>query len=190
MPSMHIKNGGAWDQVKRGEAFMKQAGVQEKLDNIFLKNGGVWYPMFPLIAESRWGYAPFAGADLLQSTETSVQEFMDNNLSTLLPSNADGEQFSVALPDSNTYAYFATPAIMGSGVLFLDTVSQFTGGWDGATWSLDPFSDGSFLNYGPTTVQYDGGRGVESWHVYRTDYPGPSSSVPWEVTYPNRPADS
>lgn len=186
---MYLKGSGTWDQTKRGEAFLHQSGAHQKLDNIFLKKNGEWYPMFPLIAPARWGYAPFAGTSLTEGGATSVKDFLDNWINNLMDGHENGEQFTLALPDANTYAYFAVPVILND-VAFLDTLSMFTGGWDGATWSFDPFSDMSFLNTGPITVQYDGGRGLEDFYVYRTDYPGPSSAVPWSVSYPNRPAGS
>jgi hypothetical protein len=187
---MYLKKSGAWDQTKRGEAYLKQAGVQREVENIFLKHGGEWFPMFPMIAPARWGYAPFAGLDLLQSGASSVADFLDNHINNLMPDHDDGTRFTVQLPDAVTYCYFAYPTIMGDAAAFLDTVSMFTGGWDGATWSFDPFSDMTFLNMGPLTVQYDGGRGVEDFYVYRTDYQGPSAALPWAVSYPNRPANS
>ncbi len=59
--------------------------------------------------------------------------------------------------------YYAYPASYGT-TKFLDTESQFVGGWDGANAPV----------YGPITI------GVEGvlFYVYRTDYPN-LGVVPW-----------
>ena len=186
---MYVKNSGAWSHKSRGEVFLKQSGVQEALDNVFLKNAGTWYPMFPMIALSRWGITTFAGSDLLQNGASSVQDFADTHLTNILASNDEGITFDLPATSATTYGYFATPTLLGEAEFRDDDNPAFPGGWDGATWSSDPWSDGTWENKGPTTVQFDGGRGVEDWYVYRQDNPE-LPAMTWRINWPSRPAGS
>jgi hypothetical protein len=61
------------------------------------------------------------------------------------------------------YQWFAYPAAYGTAQ-FLDTDSNFYGGWDGA-------HDDPQNIYGPTSVDVHVGGNLIPFYVYRTDYP-------------------
>lgn len=63
---------------------------------------------------------------------------------------------------SGAYQYFAYPASYGL-VDFLDTDSNFTGGWDGA-------NDNPMEVYGPVTIMVQSEGFLVPFYVYRTDY--------------------
>lgn len=132
----------------------------------------------------RWGYGPFSGPHQTENGFTSAQQLVESLTGlTILPSTNDDEMLNIQLPDANTYAYFLCPVSLGT-VNFLDTLSMFTGGWDGSTWSFDPFADGSFMNMGPALITYNDGTGPAQWALYRTDYTGPwNPAIPWRISY-------
>lgn len=180
---LKIKDAGAITQLKRGDVPYNDNGNVVDVDQIWIKNSGVWHPMFDIVALARWGYDSFAGPALDENGHTGPQAFIDG-LTTMMPSNEDGETLDYFLPDDQTYAYFAHPKVLGVAV-FTDVNSQFSGAWDGASWEADLSNTG---NSGPIEVTYDAGNGPEQWYVYRTDWPGPNSSTQtFRVDFPNRP---
>jgi len=69
---------------------------------------------------------------------------------------------------SGHYGYFATPSNLGIAE-FTNTSTNLQGGWDGASWP----SDGSIgIQNGPIAVLRNIGGIVQTWYLYRTDFPG------------------
>jgi len=75
--------------------------------------------------------------------------------------------------------YFCYPASLGLAE-FIDTASQFIGGWDGASWP----DDGSVGDQmGPIAIQRKNELGISStWYLYRTDFDG-IGTYTYEVTF-------
>tara|TARA_B100000700_G_scaffold88627_1_gene99945 strand:- start:61484 stop:62035 length:552 start_codon:yes stop_codon:yes gene_type:complete len=177
------KTGGAWNQLLQGDVHVNDGGAMKAADQVFVKDNGVWVPMFESLTQPRWGYASYAGPTLSDNGYLGAQSFIEENLTTLMASDADNLEFTYDLPDGQTYAYFAHPKSLGLAV-FTDTVSSFAGAWDGAKW-LEDLSN--MDETGPIEVTFDAGNGPEQWYVYRTDWSGPSSEpTTFRVEYPNR----
>ena len=183
---LKIKDTGAWKQLKRGDVPLNSGGTVVDVQQAWLKDSGVWYPMFEVFASAVWGYAQFAGPGLNENGYAGPQSFIDA-LSNSLPSSDDGEEIVYNLPDGNTYAYCAYPKSLGVAQ-FTDVGNGFPGAWDGASWLADL---SNYTDTGPIEVTYDNGNGPEQWYVHRTDWPGPNSEPQtFRVDYPNRPANS
>lgn len=86
---------------------------------------------------------------------------------TELPNTNNG-QFTIDTGSSGgNYGYFIAPEELGD-VVFTDTATSFSGGWDGAKWP----DDGSFsFETGPVLFTRTVGGVVTNWRVYRMDFP-------------------
>lgn len=102
-----------------------------------------------------YGTAP-AGLD----TDYELQQ-----LTNSLPTNAN-QQFSITVPNGQ-YGYFAHPSNLGIAK-FVDELG-YEGAWDGASW---PASGTIGANNGPIAIMRNIGGVVQTWYVYRTDFPG------------------
>ena len=146
-----------------------------------------------VIPLARWGVAQFADDDLMggksgtnmtggaYETWTGPQDFIDNAVATLMPSNVDSETFTFNAATTADYVYFAHPVALGLGTL-IDNATSFPGGWDGVLWADGGYEGTS----GPITVQYDAGDGAGpiDWYVYRTDFSGIGNNT-FRVDYAN-----
>lgn len=110
-----------------------------------------------LPALARWGYGPYGGRTF---------EFVDQYCINIMPNNNDGNLININVP-ANNFAYFAHPSTLGTAQ-FVDTSSNFEGGWDGADWP--PNDIGSTV--GPITYLVPTANGTEEWKLYRTDFDG------------------
>jgi len=177
------KHQGTIRSLSREDVVFKQGGTTVPPEQGLIKVSDVWYPLFPALSQAHWGYAQYAGPDLIENGYLGPQSFIEENLTSRLPVKS-GETLTYNLPDGQTYAYFAHPVSFGVA-LFTDLTSSFQGSWDGAKW-LDDFSN--FDETGPIEVTFDDGTGPAQWYVYRTDWAGPSSDPsPFQIDYPNQP---
>lgn len=106
-----------------------------------------------------WGVGPIGVDD-----DAGVLLYCPNEMTT----NESGGEFTINVANINNYGYFCHPSSLGTAQ-FTDTNSNFTGGWDGATWP-DNGSIGS--TNGPLTILRTINGQPESWKLYRTDFPG------------------
>lgn len=91
---------------------------------------------------------------------------INDGLTSSLPDNSD-QNFTVNVPVGD-YGYFAHPAHLGVAK-FVDIDTDIVGGWDGAGWPVDG-SVGS--SRGPLAVLRKVDGEVQTWYLYRTDFPG------------------
>lgn len=96
-----------------------------------------------------------------------------------LPTFADNQRFTLTAP-AGQYMYFCHPASLGIAK-FVDTATNFEGGWDGASWP----DDGDVGDqYGPISISRTI-NGVQSdWYLYRTDFDG-IGTFTYEVSFGN-----
>ena len=188
-----IKDAGTFkgDLVK-GEVSVKQSGTWKQAEQVYVKDGGTWYQMFPDLQLPRWGVGGFSDVDLMggksgldqaggaYETWTGPQDFIDSVLTTIFPDQSDGQiiNYNVPFPD---YLYFACPKGETGSMTPTDTGTGFPGGWDGIQWA-----DGGFdVTAGPLEFTYDDGNGATTWYVYRTDFSGIGQvefSIAFELT--------
>jgi hypothetical protein len=102
-----------------------------------------------------------------QSTQEVADEALVLGLEnrSVDPQTIDRTFFLTSTNGQDLYQYWASPVSAGE-VEFLDTDSQFVGGWDGANNDIwDP------LKFGPITLNITTPSGlVVPYYVYRTDY--------------------
>ena len=106
--------------------------------------------------------------------DPEIADYLDKELPTV----ASGQRFTLTA-GSGQYMYFCYPASLGLAE-FIDTASQFVGGWDGASWP----DDGSVgEQMGPIAIQRKNELGISStWYLYRTDFDG-IGTYTYEVTF-------
>lgn len=78
--------------------------------------------------------------------------------------NNSNQIFNISIP-ANQFGYFAHPSNLGIAN-FVDE-NGFEGGWDGASWES---TIGSYN--GPIAILRNIGGTVQTWYLYRTDFPG------------------
>lgn len=100
----------------------------------------------------------YAGID----TSDELESFLTNSLP-----HTGNQEFLVTVRVGE-YGYFAHPAHLGVA-RFTDRQLDIEGGWDGATWPTDGTIGDTF---GPLAVLRNTGLGLQTWYVYRTDFPG------------------
>lgn len=106
------------------------------------------------------GLAPFYGL----SSSTQIDQALVLGLSGRGAVGKLDCSFTLDAPTgSGKYMYFAYPKVYGLAD-FLDTDSQFYGGWDGA-------HNDSINFYGPVVIPIEYRGKVQDFYVYRTDYP-------------------
>lgn len=180
MPLLH-KTQGSIRQLERESVLVHHSGSPKVPEQAFVRISAEWLPVFAAGAQARWGYAAYAGPDLVENGYLGPQSFIDENLTVFMATD-DGETLTYDLPDGDTFAYFAHPASLGKAV-FTDTSNGFQGSWDGAGWLDDYSMEGD----GPIEVTFDDGSGPALWYVYRTDWEGPSTApTTFKIDYPNR----
>lgn len=107
-------------------------------------------------------------------TDPDIGTLLDEEL----PQLVSGQEFTLTA-GPNDYMYFCYPAALGLAT-FVETTSNFEGGWDGATW---PDNGDVGDQYGPLAVQRVDGLGNEStWNLYRTDFAGNGTRT-YRVTF-------
>lgn len=104
-------------------------------------------------------------------------------LTSMLPSNAN-QVFNINVP-TGQYGYFAHPSFLGIAT-FTDVTTEFEGGWHGASW---PYDGTAGPVNGPIAVLRNIGGVVQTWYVYRTDYPGIGNKQ-FRVTFGNAEIDN
>lgn len=108
---------------------------------------------------------------------TSAQDFFTKVLKNRMPSNTNGQIFSLDLADTTKYGYFAHPSELGTAT-FTDQSTNYPGGWDGIQWPDGDFGDTT----GPLEFTLDDGTGARKWKVYRVDFSG-IGKYSWSVAY-------
>lgn len=97
-------------------------------------------------------------------TDGEITTYLTNQM----PGTSSGFQLTLNASTPSTYMYFAHRASLGIAQ-FIELITGFEGGWDGATWP----SDGSIGNtVGPLSVQRTVNGITETWYLYRTDFGG------------------
>lgn len=148
-----------------------------------------------VVPTARFGIGQFSGPDLTGGKNdgqnsgmnlegqpyeqwTGPQDFFTSVLTSVMPSNNNGEQLSLNLVTGADYGYFAHPSDLGTAT-HTDLATGWPGGWDGITWEQDGnFGDTS----GPIEVTVDDGSGPRLWKIYRTDFSG-IGQYAWSVAY-------
>lgn len=168
-----VKTSDGTVSLDKDSIALKHDGTVKQLSQGFVHVDGAWQALFGSTFDyPRWGYARFAGASLSENGYMGPQSFIEENLISFFDNFDSGNLISYAIPDGETFAYFAHPARLGNAV-FTDTGNNFQGAWDGAKWREDL---SNFEDKGPVEVEFDAGNGPELWYVYRTDWQGPSSA--------------
>lgn len=190
--SLYIRDSGVWKKTQQGDVFNRVAGAYRAARQIWVKRGGVWFPVWGYAPSPtrylRWGTANFSDTDFLGGKEfpnqagvaytvwSGPQDFISSvctNVHTTRESDVLVEM-NCSFPN---YGYVAHPLEFGIAT-FHDNNSGFPGGWDGIYWP-----DGSMTEKtGPMLVVYDDGGGPSYWLVYRTDYSG-IGSMSWTVDF-------
>lgn len=88
-------------------------------------------------------------------------------------------EFSIDAPGENDYGYVCYPKAMGEA-RFTDKVSNFEGGWDGASWPDQDVGD----EYGPIEIERTVNGVTLTWYLYRTDFSGIGSAT-YDFQVPN-----
>jgi hypothetical protein len=184
-----IKDSGTFHEFAKGDVQYKASSTWGIVNSLFIKDAGVWVPMWSDLPNFRYGYAPWAGAALDQAAgSANSTAFMNNVMTNLMPNNDDGQQLvaDTSFQDDVTlYLFVAWPKDLGDIDITNENLSS------PEVW---PYSQetSAYATDGPSTpieVTYDDGFGSKQWYVRRNDWPGAYDGVTttYSFDFPSRP---
>ena len=171
-----IKNAGVWTpEAQKGDVSIKDAGTWKTANQMYLRDQGVWVPMWSEIPLVRYGYGPFAANTLDQAAGFATAEaFLNNYVATDFPDNDDGHTITADTSGetaNSTYLYLMWPAELGD-----ITIQNESFGAPEEWWGQGETYAGEIWNFvsdpGRVTVNLDDGTGARDWYVRRNDTVG------------------
>lgn len=105
-------------------------------------------------------------------THEQVVQYLTNELT-----DERVQQFTLNAQNMGEYMYVCYPVALGLA-RFIDTATDFDGGWDGATWPDDDIG----TIFGPLTIQRTIHGATSEWYLYRTDFDG-IGLFTYEITF-------